>query len=90
MSASWKTKNNKNSGKIKFQYLVDASGRAGLISTKYMKNRRYNEGLKNIATWGYFEGAGVYGTNTPAEGGPFFPRLQGNFSSAIVCYFSSS
>ena len=77
VSASWKAKDNTSSGTINFKYLVDASGRAGLVSTKYMKNRRYNEGLKNIATWGYFEGAEVYGRNTPAEGGPFFPRLQG-------------
>lgn len=79
VSASWARKDKTASGTIRFQYLVDASGRAGLISTKYMKNRRYNEGLKNIATWGYFEGAGTYGTGTPAEGGPFFPRLQGKY-----------
>ncbi|CAI7637180.1 unnamed protein product [Penicillium glandicola] len=76
VSASWTRKDKMASGTIRFQYLVDASGRAGLVSTKYMKNRRYNEGLKNIATWGYFEGAGVYGKGTPAEGGPFFPRLR--------------
>ncbi|KAJ5775866.1 uncharacterized protein N7511_000877 [Penicillium nucicola] len=76
VSASWITKDKSASGTIKFKYLVDASGRAGLVSTKYMKNRRYNEGLKNIATWGYFENAGIYGTSTPAEGDPFFPRLK--------------
>ncbi|KAE8320122.1 hypothetical protein BDV41DRAFT_583681 [Aspergillus transmontanensis] len=37
VSASWVRKD-KTTGSIKFQYLVDASGRAGLISTKYMKN----------------------------------------------------
>ncbi|KAJ5371544.1 hypothetical protein N7517_003550 [Penicillium concentricum] len=76
VSASWTRKDKTARGTVRFQYLVDASGRAGLVSTKYMKNRRYNEGLKNIATWGYFEGAGTYGKGTPAEGGPFFPRLQ--------------
>ncbi|GKZ25840.1 hypothetical protein AbraIFM66951_002841 [Aspergillus brasiliensis] len=76
VSASWERKDKTASGTIRFKYLVDASGRAGLISTKYMKNRRYNQGLKNIATWGYFEGAQTYGSGTPAEGGPFFPRLQ--------------
>ncbi|KAJ5885888.1 hypothetical protein N7504_011724 [Penicillium tannophilum] len=76
VSASWTRKDKSASGTIRFKYLVDASGRAGIISTKYMKNRKYNEGLKNIATWGYFESAGVYGKGTPAEGGPFFPRLK--------------
>lgn len=79
VSASWTRKDKSASGTIRFKYLVDASGRAGIISTKYMKNRKYNEGLKNIATWGYFESAGVYGKGTPAEGGPFFPRLKGIF-----------
>ncbi|KAJ5741970.1 hypothetical protein N7533_011379 [Penicillium manginii] len=76
VSASWRSKDKSASGTIKFDYLVDASGRAGLISTKYMKNRSYNEGLKNIATWGYFKDAGTYGKGTPAEGDPFFPRLK--------------
>ncbi|KAJ6131261.1 hypothetical protein N7523_001721 [Penicillium sp. IBT 18751x] len=76
ISASWACRDKTSSGTIRFKYLVDASGRAGLVSTKYMKNRRYNEGLKNIATWGYFKDAGTYGMGTPAQGGPFFPRLK--------------
>ncbi|KAJ5137809.1 hypothetical protein N7526_004042 [Penicillium atrosanguineum] len=70
ISASWARKDKTASGTIHFKYLVDASGRAGLISTKYMKNRRYNEGLKNIATWGYFEGAGMYGMARHKEAVP--------------------
>lgn len=42
-----------------------------------MKNRKFNKGLKNLATWGYFANAGNYGEGTPAAGGPFFPRLEG-------------
>ncbi|KAL5050846.1 hypothetical protein BDW71DRAFT_203563 [Aspergillus fruticulosus] len=74
-SASWSRKD-KTSGSIKFEYLIDASGRAGLVSTKYMKNRKFNKGLKNLATWGYFKNAGVYGEGTPVAGSPFFPRLE--------------
>jgi flavin-dependent dehydrogenase len=84
VSATW-TDRKKTSGTIYFKYLVDATGRAGLVSTKYMKNRRYNEGLKNIATWGYFEGTGTYGIGTPGEGGPFFPRLQGRSKILHCC-----
>ncbi|KAL3436854.1 hypothetical protein BDV09DRAFT_183811 [Aspergillus tetrazonus] len=75
VSAAWSRKD-KTTGTIRFKYLIDASGRAGLISTKYMKNRKFNKGLKNLATWGYFENAGNYGEGTPAAGGPFFPRLE--------------
>lgn len=76
ISASWSRKDG-HSGTIRFEYLIDASGRAGIVSTKYIKNRRYNPGLKNIATWGYWEGAGTYGVGTRREGAPFFEAFQG-------------
>ena len=76
VSASW-TKKDGSTGVIKFEYLVDASGRAGLISTKYLKNRRYNQGLKNVASWGYWKGAGTYAVGTAKEGNPYFEALEG-------------
>ncbi|KAL4066069.1 hypothetical protein J3A83DRAFT_350187 [Scleroderma citrinum] len=63
-------------GIISFDFLVDASGRAGLMSTKYLRNRIYNEVLKNIAIWGYWRNGRVYGRNTPREGAPWFESLQ--------------
>lgn len=39
VSANWSRKDG-STGTITFDYIVDASGRNGLISTKYMKNRR--------------------------------------------------
>ncbi|KAK8054752.1 hypothetical protein PG994_009819 [Apiospora phragmitis] len=51
-----KVKSTKETGRIAFDYVVDASGRAGILSTQYMKNRRYNQGLKNVASWGYWRG----------------------------------
>ncbi|KAF3483149.1 CrpH protein [Arthroderma uncinatum] len=75
VSASWSCKAQKTSGVVKFEYLVDATGRAGLVSTKYMKNRTYNQGLKNVATWGYWKGASSYGIGTPREGDPYFEAI---------------
>jgi len=75
VSATW-TKKDGSSGEIKFDYLVDASGRAGIVSTKYMKNRSFNQDLKNVANWGYWKGAIQYGVGTPKEGQPFFEALQ--------------
>lgn len=77
VSASWLQKSTGASGTIRFEYVVDATGRAGLVSTKYMKNRHYNEGLKNVANWGYWKGAGSYGVGTPREGDPYFEALKG-------------
>jgi flavine halogenase len=76
VSASWSRKDG-SSGVVKFDYIIDASGRAGLVSTKYLKNRRYNQGLKNVANWGYWKGGGVYGVGTHKVGSPYFEALQG-------------
>ncbi|KAL4734877.1 hypothetical protein BDV11DRAFT_212446 [Aspergillus similis] len=61
-------------GAICFEYLVDASGRAGLVSTKYLKNRVHNPGLRSIAIWGYWTGAKTYG---PGVGDAFAEALEG-------------
>ena len=76
VSASWSRKDG-SSGEIKFDYLVDASGRAGIVSTKYLKNRTFNQELKNVANWGYWKGAIPYAVATPKEGQPLFEALQG-------------
>ncbi|KAI9659909.1 MAG: hypothetical protein M1821_001261 [Bathelium mastoideum] len=74
VSATW-TRKDGTTGDIKFDYLVDASGRAGIVSTKYLKNRSFNGELKNVATWGYWRGALSYGVGTAKEGQPFFEAL---------------
>ena len=62
---------------ISFDYLIDASGRAGIMSTRYLKTRTYNKALKNVATWAYWRDAGTYGAGTSAEGAPLFEALSG-------------
>jgi len=76
ISATYQIKETKETGEIAFDYVVDASGRIGILSTKYMKNRRYNQGLKNIANWGYWEGCNKYAPGTTRENSPFFEALQ--------------
>ncbi|KAJ5512495.1 Flavine halogenase aclH, partial [Penicillium fimorum] len=53
-AASYSQKATGAKGTINFRYLVDASGRAGLVNTKYVKNRTYNTALKNVAHWDYW------------------------------------
>lgn len=76
-SVTWSTKSG-SSGTVDFEYLVDASGRNGLVSTKYLKNRMMNPGhqLQSIANWGYWTNGGQYGTGTPQEGYPYFEALS--------------
>ncbi|KAK7183700.1 hypothetical protein DPSP01_011698 [Paraphaeosphaeria sporulosa] len=78
ISATWTRKADGTSGTIDFDYLIDASGRTGIMSTKYLKNRQFNHqpGLRNVASWGYWTGAGRYGIGTPQEGVPYFEALS--------------
>ncbi|KAK1573276.1 RadH flavin-dependent halogenase [Colletotrichum navitas] len=75
VSAKWSAKDG-TSGVIKFKYLVDATGRAGLVSTKYLKNRKFNAGLKNLAIWGYYKGWKPWAEGTPRENQPLFEGMQ--------------
>jgi flavin-dependent dehydrogenase len=56
-SASWsQVVGGSDNGEISFDYLVDASGRAGIMSMRYLKNRRYHNAFQNVALWGYWTG----------------------------------
>ena len=57
-SAIWSQASDGKTGEISFDYLIDASGRAGIMSMHYLKNRRFHESFQNIALWGYWQGAG--------------------------------
>ncbi|KAG8158163.1 hypothetical protein KVR01_011924 [Diaporthe batatas] len=75
VSATWSRKDG-TTGTISFDYIVDASGRNGIISTKYLKNRRLNEALKNIANWTYWKGAKRFSPGEKNENSPFFEALS--------------
>lgn len=64
-------------GTTSFDYLIDATGRAGIMSTKYLKNRHFNVSLKNVAIWGYWVDVGSYGVGTKRQGAPWFEALIG-------------
>ncbi|KAL5513598.1 hypothetical protein ACEPAH_3997 [Sanghuangporus vaninii] len=67
-------------GGISFKYLVDASGRTGLLSQKYLKNRTYNKDLKNVASWAYWSNVNVSSRGTDRENTPFFEALTGTLN----------
>ncbi|KND90010.1 Tryptophan 2-halogenase, partial [Tolypocladium ophioglossoides CBS 100239] len=85
VSATWCHKDGSTRA-IRFEYLVDESGSSGLVSTKYLKNRRYNQGL-NIANWGYWKGSDVYGVGTFSEGRPCFEALKGKATNDDWVWF---
>ncbi|WP_410600321.1 NAD(P)/FAD-dependent oxidoreductase [Amycolatopsis sp. lyj-90] len=58
VAAHWaEAKNPANSGRIEFDYLVDASGRGGVMATKYLKNRKFHNVFRNVAAWSYWKDA---------------------------------
>lgn len=82
-AAKWTNAQGK-SGTIEFDYLVDASGRRGIMSTTYLKNRRVNEAFRNLAFWGYWKGCNMYQPGTTRENAPYFESLQGRRSFIIL------
>ncbi|TFK50413.1 FAD/NAD-binding domain-containing protein [Heliocybe sulcata] len=74
-AATWQNKTGQ-SGTIRFDWLVDASGRAGIMSTKYLKNRHLREGLRNIAVWGYWRNVKINQAGTKRSNAPWFEALS--------------
>ncbi|KAF5352704.1 hypothetical protein D9756_005858 [Leucocoprinus leucothites] len=69
------TRKTGKTGQIRFEYLVDASGRNGIMTTKYLKNRKMNQSLHNIACWAYWTGQKQYMANTYRHNAPWFESL---------------
>jgi hypothetical protein len=55
IAANWTNKAGQK-GRIAFDWLVDASGKAGVMSTQYLKNRVMRESFRNVAVWSYWKG----------------------------------
>ncbi|KAF7318411.1 hypothetical protein HMN09_00350300 [Mycena chlorophos] len=74
ISLEWKSDEGE-SGETTFKYLVDASGRNGLMSTRYLKNRNFNKALRSVAWWGYWTGQGRYAVGTRRENATWLESL---------------
>jgi flavin-dependent dehydrogenase len=58
VAAHWSdTKDAAQQGRIGFDYVIDASGRGGVLAAKQLKNRQFHEVFKNVAAWTYWKGA---------------------------------
>ncbi|KAL1748939.1 hypothetical protein HDZ31DRAFT_59825 [Schizophyllum fasciatum] len=75
VAANWIRSVDGSRGRIAFDWLVDASGRNGILSTKYLKSRSFNPALRNSAHWGYWKGARKYAPGTKRENAPWFEAL---------------
>jgi flavin-dependent dehydrogenase len=50
-----------------FDIVIDASGRAGVLSQQHFHLRRHHEIFRNVALWGYWQGGAIL-PNTPSGG----------------------
>jgi flavin-dependent dehydrogenase len=56
--AGWASRSDDGAaGEITFDYLIDASGRNGVMASRYLRNRKYHRVFQNVAVWGYWENA---------------------------------
>jgi flavin-dependent dehydrogenase len=59
-------------GQISFDYMVDATGQSGLLSSRYFRNRHEEIAFANVAVGGYFRGARPYRHQGIERAGDFF------------------
>ena len=58
VAARWSpSKQASGGGRISFDFVVDASGRSGILSARQFKNRRVHDMFRNVACWTYWKGA---------------------------------
>ena len=76
VAAIWSRRSDQSSSTIQFDYVVDASGRAGVLE-KYNKSRTFNKELNSVASWAYWKGTGIYAFGTDRANSPYFEALQG-------------
>jgi flavin-dependent dehydrogenase len=58
VAAVWTESDNaSNTGRIAFDYLVDASGRNGLMAVRNLRNRKFHNVFRNVAAWSYWRNA---------------------------------
>ena len=92
--ANWVNADNKNvGGSIDFDFVVDASGRTGVISHRKFRNRKYLSMFKNIAIWRYWRNVpefekgpqgGIVVKSTPQGWCWLIPLHDGSWSVGLV------
>jgi len=78
--AKWKNVATGKVGNISFDWVIDASGRNGIMS-RALGLRKYNQSLRNVAYWGYWTGVREYRRPRCLVQLPFFEALRGE------CYY---
>jgi flavin-dependent dehydrogenase len=57
VAAEWTRKGDAEVNTVSFDYVIDASGRHGILSEQYFKMRKQHDVFQNVAVWSYWSGA---------------------------------
>lgn len=80
---------------VKFDYVIDASGRSGVLSQQQFKMRKSHDVFQNIAIWGYWTGAkllpetpegGINVVSSPDGWWWHIPLADGRYSVGLVTH----
>jgi flavin-dependent dehydrogenase len=94
-AARWRRDGEKASQTTSFDYIVDASGRAGVLAQQKLRLRRPHQIFQNIAVWSYWEGAsllpdspegGINVISCPEGWWWHIPLSGGRFSVGLVTH----
>lgn len=92
-TATWSTGRGQY-GTTAFGHVIDASGRAGVLSARQLRHRRFHDVFRNVAAWGYWRDApplpgahaGAIGVFSLPDSGWFWaiPLHDGTLSLGLV------
>ncbi|MEV0528616.1 NAD(P)/FAD-dependent oxidoreductase [Streptomyces sp. NPDC050439] len=92
-TATWSTSQGQY-GTTAFEHVIDASGRAGVLSARQLRHRRFHDVFRNVAAWGYWRDvpplpgapAGAIGVFSLPDSGWFWaiPLHDGTLSLGLV------
>lgn len=72
IALTWR-RSDRGEGRTEFEHLIDASGLQGLVATRYLRNRTFQEAFANVAVGGYWRGHTPYRTpDGRVQSGEFF------------------
>ena len=57
VAAVWQSDDSSAGGRLAFDYLVDASGRNGVMAVRHQHNRKFHNVFRNVAAWSYWRDA---------------------------------
>jgi flavin-dependent dehydrogenase len=95
VAAEWTRRGDSTVNTVRFDHIIDASGRAGVLSQQHLGLRQQHEIFQNIAIWSYWDNAtllpnspkgGINVVSCPDGWWWHIPLKNGRFSTGLVTH----